>query len=144
MGLKTKLITTDKARLLVVGGLPGNAENMNITDCDDNWQLLGKLHEISEEQWDSIIDEPFWEDDHAYIVYKDYTEPSQTKDLWTGGILHTATESGLSLIEANCKLRNNVPPPDPDDGEYYDAIDENYEHEQESVFTNPVVFIEKL
>lgn len=60
------------------------------TITDYNWQLLGKLSEITEEQWKGIVET------HPVVggfgYYKD-TVPS---------FFNTASMAGLSLIESEC------------------------------------------
>ena len=116
--LKIKIIETQKARLLVVGGLPEDAREMahgrplinsmiSYKSSIDNykytaivpiptadWRLLGKLSEITEEQWKGIVET------HPVVggfgYYKD-TVPS---------FFNTASMAGLSLIESEVCLKN--------------------------------------
>lgn len=104
--LKTKTITTDKDTLLVVEMPEDNifsaekqiqafidSQNWIISllsrDSDSNCKLklLGRLPDITEEQWKGVVDDY----DNGYFYY-----PDGYKDT-----CDTATESGLSLIQAN-------------------------------------------
>lgn len=111
--IKTKIIETPKARVLVVGGLPTDAFDMkvaknriyykvwwdynndpNVVIQKGNWQLLGKLSEITEEQWKGIV--------HSYKTMLQGSDTIYFKNYKTEGGFDTATESGLSLIECEC------------------------------------------
>lgn len=172
--MKTKLITTDKARLLVVGGLPGNAFNIAIWPRNEegtihdlryqapakrlvridipkgNWKLLGKLHEISEDEWKGIVN---WRiSDDLGLLSKNYLDDHL--------LFRTASESGMSLVEANVKLEVQFQYWLKNQGYYRDRCGvwmkgENiisgkklsdklneWRKDQESIFTNPVIFIE--
>jgi hypothetical protein len=163
----TKIITTSKAEILVLGGLPEDAEikdylsakisaiwtdpnGHNLMFPDGNWQLLGKLHEVTEGQASHIVEEtdnPFhYGQGNPYIKYGTDTE-----------CVFTALESLQSLIEANCNLENAFGGPPRKDQEKYhkvwnaDCFDRKYyeddlakwQQEQRTVFTNPVVFLKE-
>ena len=156
-----KKIKTSKAQILVVGGLPEDAEikdylsakisaiwtdpnGHNLMFPDGNWQLLGKLHEVTEGQASHIVEEtdnPFhYGQGNPYIKYGTDTE-----------CVSTALESLQSLIEVNCKLVNRLPHPDCECITEYDreGCDSSttkcweYINEQANVFTNPIIFLKK-
>lgn len=179
--LKTHIFETPKARVLVVGGLPEDARDLKIgsttfktyirwidfelqlrpIDCipieqGDNWQLLGRLHEITEEQWKGIVDS-------LDSFYREYSSISFD---WydSGDFTETATESGLSLIQSEVLLKNPYEKPDlnkyrrnayDDDGKLMSSTwidefsetdwineDSNWQAAEDQVYHNPVIFWE--
>lgn len=149
----TKTIKTEKAEILVVGGLPKDATDICIDEgelswyaphpyeydkmeCSEapegDWLPLGKLEDIPEEQWYGVVD--YFEyglKDNTYRGFKDYRPENCFTD--------TATESGMSLIKQSCKLDNRY------EGNFlrYGAFERLYKKEQEQVFTDPVIFVRK-
>lgn len=114
------------------------ADNIDISD--GNWQYTGKATELTEEDWDSIVD---WNDENQYY----YLYPSKE---WQGDI--TATESGLSLLKANGVVLDNelVEKPIMGDEYYNDGGDERFEREykewqqaESKVWRNCHVFIKQ-
>lgn len=68
------------------------AKNLHV---EGNWQLLGRLPEVTEEQWKQVVEEwrmPF-PDGRCDVFYKDYVEDVFTEDL--------PSESALTLLQAN-------------------------------------------
>lgn len=163
VNILTKIIETEKAKLLVIGGLPDDTKGVCIYDGDlnwqsekgsrieeipnGNWQLLGKLPEITEEQWDEIVEgwnTPTGGDDYQE-TYQNYYIKSD-EDYRDNYHFYTATESGLSLIEANCKLRNESSHPseiEPTIRNHFDKLAKEWNNEQSQVFTNPIIFVSK-
>lgn len=162
MNILTKIIETPKAKILVVGGLPEDAMikqavrgklNIQVNSFTDitiykynippgNWQLLGKLNEITEDVANELVDNPNENGDYCDYVYDPDESYWQTE---------TAKESLLSLVEANVKMKNKYGNEPPSASEMFDGVS-NMEHadnfeawqaEEETVFTNPIIFIEK-
>ena len=165
--IKTKIIKTYNAELLVVGGLPEATTHVwlvnggiewrinGLLDRDrnfyeivdiskDHWQLLGKLYEITDEQWMDIVPFKYFSSisETRYFLYNREYDYLAT----------TAKKSGLSLIEANVKLENKYGNKQPDRSEYnfgfghneaehYEQVLKAWQQEEEQVFRNPVVFV---
>lgn len=185
MNIKTKLIETPKAKLLVVGGLPWNAGYFKLVsgslfkysyylkkkknDCDyalprGLWHFLGKPHDITEEQAKQVVE----------LIYDNGGEPDgfgidkiyigdENDPNTVGGVFDTAKEALISIIGANVKLRNKYGEKpkaleefvrrsedsngltyiDPYWKEQYKYYLKDYEAEQQTVFTNVLIFVEK-
>lgn len=145
MIIKTKIIETSKSKILVVGVLPerflfDSMSQMiffNHTEEVDmpqgNWQLLGRLSKLSEEQFSQVV-ESFGE----HNGYRNYLSSSQFTEL----LKKTAKDSFLSLLEANGVVLENKYLKTP--GRYFpQVVAKNWHLEQEKVFSNPLIFIEK-
>lgn len=158
--IKTKIISTPKGRLLVVGGMPEDAEHIHYVELhgnylisyhwpigsqyhekvpSGNWQLMGKLSEVTEGQAEGIV-ETFDVGD-GIPGYENYIE--------TDRYTNTAKESLQSLIEANVPLRNKYGEK-PDDSLYvhygnhlYENDYKRWQAEEDKVFTNPILFWEQ-
>lgn len=100
--MKQKVIKTDKSTLLVIEvsevtrnvvlftneiGYYADGKNKYTKLPQGNWQLLGRLPDITENEWKVVVDDY----DNGYFYY-----PDGYKDT-----CDTATESGLSLLQAN-------------------------------------------
>lgn len=124
--MKQKTITTDKATLLVVE-FPEGAEIesalfvnnygryirwwnkgkdylVDLPDDEGNWQLLGRLPDITEEQWKCVVD--FHDKPEGY--FRNYIYHTiQAPHIWK----KSATDSGISLLQANeIYFENPIPP----------------------------------
>lgn len=167
MKIKTKIIQTSKAKILVIGLPDGNelyaesngcfyTENTNANReekgeprnwriADNRHKLLGRLSKLNEEQFVKIAEQ-------EADGFKNYNpnEKSVTKFCFS-----TAKESFLSLLEANDVVLENKY----GDGKHLetmpdglrmflckedaDTLNEMWQSEQEKVFSNPIIFIEK-
>lgn len=158
--MKTKEITTRKATILVVylpegaTGLIVNDGNiivaikylaaMDIKIPDGNWQHLGQLSDITEEQWKDVVEDSkcFVTDEIGYI---DYLNDDQLCPL--------AKKSGLSLLKANgVLLENTITKPVKYKGDdffkhqakqMYDFAINRWQQAQEQVWKNVHIFIKK-
>lgn len=113
-----KQIQTSKASILVIGGLPQDAHNFRMHkgnlhyDClfaldpfdlpFGKWEPLGFLKDITKDMAREIIDFNDCPDPYLghFITYRKY--PHELHE----DFCDTATESLHSLIESNCKLKN--------------------------------------
>lgn len=100
---------------------------------DGNWQHLGQLSDIIEEQWKDIVDDPFikglsqyekpsdlegWKyvnspmgvryEKDTHISFKDYNTLSDGLSIANQHLFGTAKESGISLLKANGVLLENT------------------------------------
>jgi len=151
--IKTKLISIPKGRLLVVGGLPEyaniqlpknvtfdgsrgsliykdkNSNPVYIGLPSGNWQLIGKLSDVKEEDAHKVVE--YFDVDDGKPAYENYVE--------TNRYVNTARESLHSLVGANVPLRNKY------DNESRPADisgPAEYLEEEETVFHNPILFFE--
>ena len=154
--IKTKVIETPKGRLLVVGDLPEEARDIAIAhnvknngnstlvyrdnrcasiwhsreEFNANWQLLGKLSEVKEEDAEKIVKDPisllhFAE--HRWFLYNRE---------WA--FMATSARMSLqSLVEANVPLINRLGD-NPSDEKLVE-----WSLKEAHVFTNPVLFWEQ-
>ena len=157
--IKTKTIKTDKAEILVLGGLPEGANRFKFFNDQrpylsyfvgaktfreyvvypGNWQPLGFLKDIAENVAKELVE--------STEYYDPYSTPFGPIPAYKGYLDNVykwrATESLHSLIAVNCNMRNKY-------GEYptkwntgleygmrYIGAVEEWEDEQEKVFTNP-------
>lgn len=121
--MKQKTIVTSKVEMLVVD-LPVDAKNVRVGAFDNiyfdsksqgwdgydlietpegNWKHLGKATELTEEDWNGIVDynecpDPFLGKIKFYQKYPDSLNDN---------FVNTATESGLSLLKANGVVLEN-------------------------------------
>lgn len=141
-----KQITTSKSTILVIGGLPEDAENIRIdrylryfSDGDawihggglppGDWQPLGFLKDITEDVAKELVDSfcgaaSDYNTERICIVYNDYGK---------GATFSTALESLHSLIKSNCKLKNKY-------GDNPKSLDEYIRRSEDS---NGVSFIDE-
>lgn len=97
--LKTKTIKTDKATLLVV-----ECPKTYSLFHDDEWNLIGRLPDITEEDAKLIVDEY---DDYGVTLYQNYATTSMR--YFDEQI--TAIDSLHSLLQANeIYFENPIPP----------------------------------
>lgn len=176
--MKKLEIKTEKATLLVVdldkGAKPKIYHNGIWCDFDnndasytslpsDNYKHLGKVSEITEEEWKVVVDDPFvkgigqyvkpdnlegWTvvnaamgiqyQKYSHISFKDYQIKSDGFSIAKQYPFETAKESGLSLLKANGVLLENHYP---DPGLMPSAELDIYRKTQEKVWPNPHVFI---
>lgn len=115
--LKTKTISTDKATLLVVEMPEGVNEyhhsraGVSLSQGDGsylfisgNWQILGRLPDITEGQFEKIVDSGDQEpgNDKYILKWKDYEVANVGEECpYMDYSLDTATESFYSLLQAN-------------------------------------------
>lgn len=123
--IKTKIIETSKAKILVVGGLPEDTDKDSIENVRNEilyyytgvspnhageeikippgkWQPIGFLKDITEDVAKKLVESTEYYDPHStpfapIPAYKGYLDNVYK---WE------ATESLHSLIAANCQLRN--------------------------------------
>lgn len=114
--MKKKTITTNKATLLVVempeGAKPHNSycdailytlptgyvetEYPVESDGSWEWQLLGRLPDITEEQSDKLVERHYMDGCRSYDIYRDYRLNSED-----GRWIDNSLESLSSLLQAN-------------------------------------------
>lgn len=168
--IKTKIIETPKARVLVADmpirtndystALPGcvtyaywdNGERKggSVVIPPGNWQLLGKLSEITEEQWKRIVGSVSILKDKSDERYMNYRF---SDEIAYGDCFRTATESGLSLIESEVCLKNphgkkpakcaNWNKTCLEERQLYWIAFGQWQAAEDQVFHNPVLFWEK-
>lgn len=170
--MKKLEIKTEKATLLVVDfSLDRGKSIAEALLCNPNlgnkefkgFKLLGKVSEITEEEWRDIIDDPFvkgigqyvkpdnlegWTvvnaamgvqyQKYSHISFKDYNIKTDGFSIAKQYPFETATESGLSLLKSNGVLLEN---PYPDLGLMPSAELDIYRKTQEKVWSNPHVFV---
>lgn len=139
--MKTKQITTSKATILVVDASDFTKKDMRAWDINPEWQHLGQLYDITEEQWREVVDGT--KDSYGrYYMFENYEyskHPFDNKDLLT------AKESVLSLLKANGVVLENM------FGTYEENITSgdasvsfrNWMEENENVWQNVHIFIKK-
>lgn len=157
--LKIKIIETPKALVLVVD-MPTDAINAIVDEGhlsvfhksqhifhheipQGNWQLLGKLSEITEEQWKGIVEDV---EPASLGLFPDYNfKPNRLKAVsWCS----SATESGLSLIESEVMLKNPLGDKEPEDIPDLGAFThyqrnkwKQWQAAEDQVFHNPHLFV---
>lgn len=144
-------IKTEKATLLVVDDSNWDGCIYEFVGVNYNgYKHLGKVSEITEDQWKCIVDAPVEHKIHSYnpLLTKRYFRFKDYKS--DADILKTATESGLSLLKANGVLLENKYQDDWDElciwghGDFSKdgkSSFDLYTEEQEKVWSNPHVFI---
>lgn len=159
MKIKTHILSTSKARVLVAD-MPMDAFGIAIYDGDinwmdsnghrieevpnGNWQLLGKIESITEEQWKGIVDIDYA---GGYIGGSELNSKRE-KTAWIE-VFSTASEAGLSLIESEVCLKN----PHGNEKQFYygeqgmtneefDKKVTQYKSAEEQVFHNPHLWYE--
>ena len=160
----TKIITTPKVQILVIGGLPEDASNPMIklnalfwgedqrtsfvrNMPNGKWQPIGFLKDLSEDEAKKLVENITRQDNENR--YKNYLKKYGLRDNWWSISFNTAKESLLSLIESEVKLKNKY-------GEFPDKYNtglsygmeyigkvQEWEAEQETVFTNSFIIIKK-
>lgn len=145
-------IKTEKATLLVVdlplattkitevSSFPNNGVYFNFIDKDGSYESglksgmiktdykvkhLGKVSEITEEEWKGIVDS-FELFNNINVGYKNYYQDEPVMD--------NATESGLSLLKANGILLQSKNTP---------LLSSSWMEAQQKVWYNPHVFIKR-
>jgi hypothetical protein len=161
----TKIITTPKVQLLVIGGLPEDCvlakhkyEKVHFRykeldgswvgyDVPGNWQPVGFLKDLNEDDAEKLVQKVSRQDSED--KYKNYREKYGVIDNWWSVSFDTAKESLLSLIESEVKLKNKYGELNYDHlsgiyrSEKGQADDEEWQTEQSEVFTNPFILIKK-
>ncbi|MCF3107291.1 hypothetical protein LL912_00730 [Niabella sp. CC-SYL272] len=160
--MKHKLISTEKARVLIVDlpadvtgkliisniqvdndlvELTGSAPRFLCSLPPGTWLPDGKLGEATEEVAAKMVEKMLIDKWRNYLVHNQYYEY----------LLNTAAESVCSLVEANVKLKNKISKPDNyelwarygDYTQYGKSLTEEcikWQAEEETVFRNPFLF----
>lgn len=163
--MNQKLIKTEKAELLVLD-LPKGATNVKevyqgrlsyvisprngylqtfVFDTQDYWQPLGFLHEVSEEQWEEVLE---YVQPHNMCLYADYNyKPTRLR---ATNYFNNARQSGLSLIEANVSLKNPyglqkqfLHGEQGMSNEEFDKRVSEWQEAEQNVFHNPFILVKK-
>lgn len=160
--IKTKLIETLKAKILIIGGLPEDAREIEARPTllryvinnyikfievfmpPGKWHPVGFLKDISEEEANGLVE--CLTPGHFISLWMNY---KYDKPLPVGFTCNTAAESMHSLVEANCKLKNGYG--ERPVGIYHNqgdtviaekvvnAYKSAWQAEQEQVFVNPYI-----
>lgn len=69
-----------------------NPDEMNVINLPDDWDIIGRVSELTEEQWKGIVESWPSVSGDGTMVYQRYPDEIPK--------CRTATESGLSLIES--------------------------------------------
>lgn len=144
--------TTSKGKFLIIDNHYETEESfslalLEIKDFDNVVEIteLGKVKELTEEQWKAIVDNHIIPFDESVTCYPDYTV-----DGFKG--LDTATESGMSLLHSlNVYLNNPYGEDKPvkllhsngslDISEkLMKSYQDKWQEAQEKVWLNPVIF----
>lgn len=162
MKLLTKLIQTSKAKIFIIGGLPidWNITHLKSIDFPGEFDLLGRLSEITEEQiLANIVGRGF----NNYKVCQKLSQQPQYEMYWVrypdGShknfdtkdecYAHALKMELLSLIESEVCLKN----PYGNEKQFYygeqgmtnEEFDEKvtqYKSAEEQVFHNPILFVD--
>lgn len=163
---QTKLISTPKSNILVIGGIPEGFGNFFyhksglFLDCDrlnnygqkmywmsdtlpsGNWQILGKLSEITEEQAGGIVDLGWYETRYNYIemlFVADFTDLESFHSLMTREGIHIDNPYEMPY-KGDYMTDGVVTISDAQSDRYYADL-KRYEDAQR--FTNPLILIGK-
>ena len=156
----TKIISTDKVEILVIGGLPEEAVNVKIVKGENRNELFywhNNATTFVRAIWDSVEDgnwQPvgFLKDISECEANRLMGNETTCNNFYNGtftGIDTTAKESLLSLIESEVKLKNKYGELNYDHlsgiyrSEKGQADDYEWQAEQSDVFTNPFILIKK-
>jgi hypothetical protein len=101
--MKQQILNLKKKLLIVEIGGELSTEFLAIMNEHGMAEILGKLTDITEEQFEKWVDSYEWEDtpDGCRYAYRDYKDGEETDDYWDMYPFDTAQESFFSYLESH-------------------------------------------